>query len=312
MPTVVTVTSQFKGVDKPEIFLGIMKSADTIAKNLITENYGVVNELYLPSLKSSISFKAGTDCAWNPSGTLTLVDNVLTVKRLISQNEVCKSKFVKTFQAQHAGLVSAHHDAIPQNIQEAFLLTVANAVAGEIDNMIWNGNGGTDTISGGLAQLTNEIKIYGDAITTANVDDQLYKVYEEFVDLGLQDEEDAVLVVSQDVASKYKMNLAQQGQNTTNFDKELDFLGVRMEIIKKLPANTILAYRVKNFNLGSGLGTDLEEIKIYDNPEDLTDIIKYMVAIYLGVKWIDQSEVIRYVVGVDPDEGDEGDDEIDG
>lgn len=301
MPTVVSVTSQFKGIDKPEIFLGIMKSADTIAKNLITENYGVVNELYLPSLSSTIEFKAGTDCGWNPTGTLTLTDNVLTVKRLISQNETCKSDFVKTFQAQHAGLVSAHHDAIPANIQEAFLLTVANKAANQIDNMIWNGNGTADTISGALGQLTSEIKVYGAAITTSNVVDQLYKVYEEFVDLGLQDEEDAVLVVSQDVASKYKMNLAQQGQNTTNFDKELDFLGVRMEVIKNLPVNTILAYRVKNLNMGSGLGTDLEEIKIYDNPEDLTDIIKYMVAIYLGVKWIDQAEVIRYIVGVDPD-----------
>lgn len=293
MATNLTVNAGYQGALAGDIFVQAFKKSDTIAKNAITVLPNVIGTGYLPKLSYSSGLTAYA-CGWNPSGDVEYTDKAVATKKFMIQHELCKDEFHQTFQAQAQGLFGANNE-IPTDIQDAILLAMVNNMGAVVDTQIWQGAGGANNFDGLLAQFVADATVIDGtivAVTKANVVDQLEVAY-NLVPASIEDDENLVIVVSKNVAKAYKQAQAAMGLNTTVGDKELDYLGTRMESIGGLPANTILIYRVKNLGFVTGLQSDMNDIKIIDSDATTGDgQIRTKAVFSAGVGYSFGSEIV--------------------
>jgi hypothetical protein len=296
MANTISVNSQYNGNLAGEIFVQAFKKADTIGKGAITVLPNVIGSGFLPTLTNSAAL-AAYSCGFDTTGSITYADKEVATKKYEIKNEFCKDKFHQTFQAQQAGLYGASNE-IPATIQDAILLSLVERMGELVDNQIWNGTGVTGSFAGLLPQFVADgtvIDVVGTASTVANVQSQLQAVYTVIPD-SIIDDADLIMAVSPNVARNYK--LSQIGNYMVGSpvgDKELDFIGVRVVAIAGLPANTILAYRVKNLGFLTGLEADMNNVSVKDMDEsDLSGNVRTKIVFTAGVGYSFGSEVVYY------------------
>ena len=84
------------------------------------------------------------------------------------------------------------------------------------------------------------------------------------------------------------------GLNTTVGTKEMDYLGTRLESIGGLPANNIVAYRVKNLGFLTGIESDMNEVRISDDETRLDGNVRTKITFTAGVGYSFGSEIVYY------------------
>lgn len=288
------VNSQYNGNLAGEIFVQAFKKADTIGKGAITVLPNVIGSGFLPTLTNSASL-AAYSCGFDTTGPITYADKEVATKKYEIKNEFCKDKFHQTFQAQQAGLYGASNE-IPATIQDAILLSLVEKMGELVDNQIWNGTGVTGSFAGLLPQFVADgtvIDITASASTVANVQAELQKVYTAIPD-SIIDDADLIMAVSPNVARNYKLSQINNYMvGSPVGDKELDFIGVRVVAIAGLPANTILAYRVKNLGFLTGLEADMNNVSVKDMDEsDLSGNVRTKIVFTAGVGYSFGSEIV--------------------
>lgn len=293
MAQLITVNSEYNGKAAGEIFLQAFKEVDTIKKNAITVLPNNTGTGYLPQLSYDAELQKYA-CGFDTDGNLTYNDKEVTLRKYMLNNELCKNDFQQTFSAQTNGFGAARD--IPATIQESILLGIIDNVGAKVDKAIWQGDGLTAPNNIGLiAQMEADAaveKITAVATTSANVVDQLEAAYALVIDEVAEDE-DLVMAVSTNVARAYKQAQVNMGLNTTVGDKELDYLGVRMESIGGLPANTIAIYRVKNLGFLTGLESDLNEVRVVDmDATTLNGMVRTQVLFEMGLGYSFGEEIV--------------------
>ena len=290
MATLTTVNSGYNGALAGEIFIQAFKKSDTIAKNLITVLPNNIGTGFLPRLSYSAELQDYA-CGFTPEGDVDYDDVEVILKKFKIDHELCKDEFHQTFQAQSAGLFAAANE-IPADIQSAILLAIVENLGAKVDNFIWNA--ATLGIFAKLAADADTIEVQNTTITKANVVEEVEKAYNAIID-EVMDEEDLVLVTSKKVLKLYKQAVAAQGLNTTVGDKELDFLGLRMESVGAIAGDQIVIYRVKNLGFLTGLESDLNQVNVKDMDEsDLSGTIRTKVVLEMGVGFSFASQVVWY------------------
>lgn len=290
-----TVNAGYAGALAGEIFVQAFKKADTISKGCITVLPNVIGSGFLPKLSYTAGL-AAYSCGFSATGDVTYIDKEVEAKKYKIEHELCKDEFHQTFQAQAAGLFGAQND-IPSTIQEAILLAMVNNMGAIVDTQIWQGNGTSAQFNGLLKQFTADtevIDVSGTTVTKANVIDELDKVYNALPD-EIEGDEDVVFVASKNVTKAYKQAIAALYGQTPNGDKELDYLGIRLESIGGLPSNTIVAYRVKNVGFVTGLESDMNSVSVKDMDEsDLSGNIRTKIVFTGGVGYSFGAEIVYY------------------
>lgn len=292
MATILTKSIGYAGALAGEIFVQAFKKADTIDKNAITVLPNVIGNGYLPKISRTLDVKGAT-CGWNPTGTVGYEDKLVATKRLQVQDEICNADFAATFQAQTQGLFSANSE-IPTSIQDALLLSMIEGLGAKVDSLIWNGLNNANEPNGLLPQFIADAtvqKVTILAVTKANVVAEIEKVYNAVI-AEVEDDETLVMAVSKNVAKSYKQAQASMGMNSTVGDKELDYLGVRMESIGGLPANSIVIYRVKNVAFLTGLQDDMNEVRISGDESRLDGQTRTSITFSMGVGYSFGSEIV--------------------
>jgi len=290
MATTENVDSGYNGALAGEIFVQAFKKSDSIAKNAVTVLPNNIGTGFLPKLSYSAELQDYA-CGFDPEGEVTYKDVEVTLKKFKIDHELCKDEFHQTFQAQSAGLFSASSE-IPADIQSAILLAIVENLGAKVDNFIWNA--ATLGIFAKLAADADTIEVQNTTITKANVVEEVEKAYNAIID-EVMDEEDLVLVTSKKVLKLYKQAVAAQGLNTTVGDKELDFLGLRMESVGAIAGDQIVIYRVKNLGFLTGLESDLNQVNVKDMDEsDLSGTIRTKVVLEMGVGFSFASQIVWY------------------
>jgi hypothetical protein len=291
MATTETIDSGYNGALAGEIFVQAFKKSDSIAKNAVTVLPNNIGTGFLPKLSYSAELQDYA-CGFDPTGEVTYKDVEVTLKKFKIDHEVCKGEFHQTFQAQSAGLFSASSE-IPADIQSAILLAIVENLGAKVDDFIWN-HPTLGLIAKMEAAGSNVVEVQSSAITKSNVVVEVEKAYDAVID-EVMDDEDLVLVTSKKVLKLYKQAVAAQGLNTTVGDKELDFLGLRMESIGAIAGDQIFIYRVKNVGFLTGLEADLNEVRVKDMDEsDLSGTIRTKVVLEMGAGFSFGEEIVFY------------------
>lgn len=290
MATTSSLTTSFKGTFAGPILEQAFKAADTIDKGLITFLPNIIGNAILPKLTISQSLSADS-CGWLPTGTVALVEKEIVTKRFSLQLELCKLDFRNTYTAQADGA----QDDVPSSIKEAVLLDMVNNLGAIVDYQIWNGTGVTASFNGLLPQFIADsevLDITGVTVSSANVVAELSKVYNM---IPKEIKKTAIIVVSDDVEAAYKLAQATMGTNTSVGDKQMDFAGIKLYSIGGLPANNMVAYRVKNVNFATGLQSELNGIDVVDSDAyNLDNLVKAKASFNAGVGYSFGAEIVYY------------------
>lgn len=305
MPTTMTVNSNYVGGVAGEITGAAFKEAQTIKENLVT----VLPDIDFQMSLRKISYTNGRvdyACGFTPTGAVTLSEVLLTPKKIMNAQEICKEDLRQIWSSASMGF-SAHNDNMPKDVEAALLNEILMDTAQATDLDIWQGVAATTGRIGGFIELfnadagvikaNNGITTLAGAITKANVQTEIEKVLEA-VPVSLRRKKNTVFLVSSNVALAYEQALISAGisNGMGGAEMNLAYGSTKITVVDALPDNTFVVYEVKNLYFGTGLLADHNEIRIKDMDEsDLSGNVRYKMVYTGGVQYINPTEIVWYL-----------------
>lgn len=168
MPNTTTINAplnEYVNVHKDEL---IVKASATFATlPYIDKMFGVKYQDIVPMLESSVEFKDGSACGWDPAGSDTIKPIIIKDFPVVIQKTFCGKDFRKTF-ANYQLNWKAGSVEVP--FAEAFIDSNLQAVSEELEKLVWNGDV-TIGIDGFLKQLDATKKTLAGTTATERINE---------------------------------------------------------------------------------------------------------------------------------------------
>ena len=293
-------------------------SANTLDKKLVTimpnvKFKSVIQKLALSSLISDAS------CDFNPTATASISERVLTPEEFQVNLQLCKQQFVESWEALQLGFSA--FDEIPKNFNDFLISYVGGNVAQAIETSIWQGNTATNGQFSGFetlfsasvalaasdsvlpARLTGSgSAIISGSVTSANVIQKLQSVVET-IPTTVYGKQDLVIYVGTNVAKEYQLataGLTSTGTTLANVgangyqnqfvigEKPYNFNGIDIVLCPGMSDNKIVAAQKSNLFFGTGLLSDMNEVKVIDmanidGSQNYRIIMRYTAGVQFGI-----------------------------
>jgi len=313
-----TGNSTYAGEAASGYIAAALLSANTLDKKLVTimpnvKFKSVIQKLALSSLISDAS------CDFNATATASISERVLTPEEFQVNLQLCKQQFVQSWEALQLGFSA--FDEIPKNFNDFLISYVGGNVAQAIEQSIWQGNTATNgqfsgfetlfsasiALGGAEAVLPARLTGSGSAIisgsvTSANVISKLQSVVETIPNT-VYGKQDLVIYVGTSVAKEYQLataGLSSTGTALTNIgangyqnaftigEKPYNFNGIDIVLCPGLSDNKIVAAQKSNLFFGTGLLSDMNEVKVIDmanidGSQNYRIIMRYTAGVQFGI-----------------------------
>lgn len=298
MATALDITTNFVGDQLTEYQARVIKEANTIQNNLVTVLPNLTNSAYVRKIETEAGFVDYT-CGWDPQGGTTISERELIIKKIKWDHEYCKEEFRQLWTAQQMGF-SAHNDKLPETERAAMLADMARRVSRKIDVDIWEGTGSDGRFSGLIPAFLADVDVLDVltpvAITAGNVEVELGKFIDTIPDELIVSDGYKMGVSTNVIRALRKLYGTQARTNGTFLNpNEAEFDGYTLTEINALAANTMVGYNPSQVFFGTGLMSDLNEVRIKDQDEsDLSGIIRAKYVMNGGVQYAYGAEVVLY------------------
>ena len=302
----VSITSTYAGEFSGKYIAAALLSADTLDKGGIT---------VMPNVKfKSVLKKASTDaivkdasCDFQTGqGTLTLTEKILQPEEFQVNLDICKKDLHSDWEAAQMGFSA--FDTLPANFSDFVLAHVAAKVANRTELNIWAGDTSTSgqfdgfsTLLSTDADLPAANEVTGTTVTAANVDDELGKIVDA-IPSAVYSKEDLHIYVSQNIYRAYVRYLG--GQAATNgYDNkannqvltDLFFDGIKIFPTAGLADNTAIAAEKSNLFFGTGLLSDMNEVRVIDMADtDGSQNVRVVMRFTAGVQYAQVGDIVTY------------------
>ena len=310
MSTSVSVTTTYAGEFAKKYVSQALLSAPTIANGLITVKPNVKYKEVLKRVNLG-SLLTNATCDFTDTGSIALVERILTPKELQVNQIVCKNSFSSDWEAMEMGLSA--YDSLPPSFADFILAEYVAKVAAETEVSIWRGAAGTSgqfdgfaTLLAADAALPTANEVAGTTVTAANVIAELGKIVDA-VPATLYGREDLYVYASQNIFKAYVRALGGFGtsglgangvdsKGTTWFNGgDLMFDGIKVVMIPGLAANTAICTYKENLYFGTGLLADSNVVKLIDTGDTLGDQnVRIVMRMTGGVQYSIVEDIVTY------------------
>ena len=291
-----TITTTYAGEFAGDYIAAALLSGNTLANGGITIKPNVKYQEIIKRLNLTDALVAATCDFTAAADKISLVERILSPTELQVNLELCKKDYRSDWEAIQMGISA--YDNLPPTFADFLIGQVAAKVAESIENTIWNGEVGGATgyalfdgilhkLADATADIPNGQEVTGTTITSSNVIDELGKVVDA-IPSALYGSEDLHIYIPQNVHKAYVRTLggfavqafgtagsesaaASVGANgvgnngTTWYNGQgLTFDGIKMFVANGLPNNKMVAAERSNLFFGTGLQSDLNEVKVID------------------------------------------------
>ena len=256
--------------------------SDTIDRGLITLLTNVKKRQIMRLIDMDAIIQT-EKCNFNPLGDTRLSERYLDPVTFEINTEICKPELRQSWEA--AALRPGRlNEEIPTDLADFMRDEMIRKIGIALDKLYWTGkSAGTTTINGNnqvlfesglvyqgilpmLAADPSVIDVDVEPFTPANVIPQLSAIYTAIPE-EIRGADGFKMPVASNVATSYTLAQANVATGQGAYfvgSKSLNFLGTEMEIVKNLPPNTVLAYRVANMMGATDLQSDLNTIQMLD------------------------------------------------
>ena len=308
----VSITSTYSGEFSGKYIAAALLSADTLDKGLIT---------IMPNVKfKSVIKKASTDdivkdatCDFQTGqGTLTLTEKILQPEEFQVNLDICKKDLHSDWEAAQMGYSA--FDNLPANFSDFVLAHVAAKVADRTEKNIWSGSTATSGQFDGFAtllaadtDLPAAQDIVGTAVTAANVVDELGDVVDA-IPTAVYGSDDLVIYAASNVIRAYTRALGgfqSGGQGAAGYENKgnnqvlgnLFFDGIPVVPARGAADDMIIAAEKSNLFFGTGLLSDLNEVRVIDMAEtDGSQNVRVVMRFTAGVQYAQVSDIVYRTV----------------
>lgn len=270
-------------------FIKSMKKAKTLEKDYLRVIPNVTKKVLLKKAviaNNTISQVDNRNCEWTPSQRINLDSKTFNVQNFKINEEQCMNELDNIYSENvfngMGGEAGANKTAMPNadGLEDTLMLMIQNALAGDIDRIIWGGEGNeVDGVQNGLvdkALASGETIKVANAITidTSNVLSEIQRVYDsipdEVINEGEFDPEKAPVRIFVDLKT---YRYAKQALSSVPTERQvvlpswtfdngvIRYMGVEIALVSYLPSNTMIAASRDNLFFATDLLADTQSIK---------------------------------------------------
>ena len=310
MATTTSITTTYAGEFAGKYISAALLSSNTIENGGLEVRPNVKYKEVVKKLSTDDLLKDAT-CDFTATSTVTSVERILEPKELQVNLQLCKKDFRSDWEAVSMGYSA--FDVLPKTFQDYLLAHVVAKVAEKNEQNIWTGvtantgeYNGFATLLAADAALPAANEITGTTVTAANVIDELGKIADA-IPSTLYGKEDFSIYVPQNIMRAYVRALggfgaAGLGANGTNalgtqwYDNgSLTFDGIKLFMANGLSSNVAVAAEKSNLFFGTGLLSDLNEVKVIDMADiDGSQNVRIVMRMQAGVQYGSVEDIVTY------------------
>jgi hypothetical protein len=304
----VSLTTSYSGAFSGKYVAAALLSADTLDKGNIT---------VMPNVKyKSVIQKAATDdivkdatCDFQTdAGTLTLTEAILEPKEFQVNLDICKKTLHDSWEAEQMGFSA--FDNLAPNFSDFVLAHVASKVADRTEKNIWSGTAATsgqfdgfETLLAADGDLPAAQELTGAAVDADNVIGFLGAVTDA-IPTAVYGSEDLIIYAASDVVRAYTRALGgfqSGGVGANGYENKgnnqslgsLYFDGIPVVAARGANAGTIIAAEKSNLFFGTGLTSDLNEVRVIDMAEnDGSQNVRVVMRFTAGIAYAQVTDIV--------------------
>jgi hypothetical protein len=301
-----SLTTTYAGEFAGKYLSAALLSANTIDKGGIEVKPNIKYKSVMKKVATGAVI-ADASCDFTKTDdAVTITERILQPKEFQVNMEFCKKDFSQDFEAIQMGYSA--FDNMPPLFTDYIIGHVAGMVAEKTEQTIWEGVDGSGQFDG-LATLaladTDVLDVTGTTVDAANVVAELGKIVDS-IPASLYGKEDVHIYISQNIARAYVRALGgfaatNSGVNAQSHmwygDGALSFDGVKLFVANGLNDNTAMAAQKSNLFFGTGLLSDMNEVKLIDMADiDGSQNVRVVMRYTAGVQYGIGSDIVLYHV----------------
>ena len=310
MATSTSITTTYAGEFKDKIIAAALLSSPTIDNGGIEIKPNVKYKEVIKKLATDAILKDAT-CDFTATSTVTLTERILQPEEFQVNLQLCKKDFHSDWLSAQQGYSA--FDVLPKSFADFLVAHVAAKVAAKNETNIWTGVtanagefNGFATLLAADAALPTAQEVTGTTVTASNVVAELGKIVDA-IPSTLYTNENLYIYVSQNIARAYVRALggfgaSGLGANGTNAqgtqwynNGSLSFDGVKLFVANGLASNTAIATLKDNLYFGTGLMSDMTEVKVIDMADiDGSQNCRVVMRLTAGVQYGIVEDIVTY------------------
>ena len=307
MATTTTITTTYAGEKLQGFISAALLSANTIENGGVSVKPNVKFKAVIKSLATG-TLIADDTCDFTDSSSVTLDERILEPETFQVNLQLCKDDFRSDWDAISMGYSA--FDSLPPSFADYLVAHVAAKVAEEMESTIWGGTNATAGQFDGFTTLfaadDDVIDVTGTAITASNVIEEMGKVVDA-IPSAIYGKEDLKLYVSKNVMKAYvralggfsvaaTSNAGTDNKGTQWYDNgALSFDGISIFMANGLADNKMVAAQTSNLYFGTGVLSDLNQVKVLDMADlDGSQNVRVIARFTAGIQYGFGGEIVYY------------------
>ena len=310
MATTTSITTTYAGEFANKIIAAALLSSPTIDRGGIEVKPNVRYKQVIKRLATDAILKDAT-CDFDATSTITLTEKILQPEEFQVNLQLCKKDFASDWLAVEQGYSA--FKVLPKTFQDFLVAHVAAKVAAKNETNIWEGVtanagefNGLSTLLAADASLPAAQEVAGAAVSASTIITELGKIADA-IPAQLYTKDDLYIYVSQAMARAYVRALggfgaSGLGANGTNSmgtqwynNGSLSFDGIKLFVADGLASTKAIAAQKSNLYFGTGLISDLTEVKVIDMADiDGSQNVRVVMRMTAGVQYGFASDIVTY------------------
>ena len=312
MATTTSISTSYAGEFAGKYISAALLSGETLNNGGVEIKPNVKFKEVIKKVSTDAILKNAT-CDFDPTSTLTLTERILQPEEFQVNLQLCKKDFRSDWEAIQMGYSS--FDQLPPSFADFLIGHVSAKVAQKIETNIW---GGVNANAGEFDGLTVLMAADGDvndattsetSFTAANIVGELGKLVDAIPNSVLY-QDDLHIYVPNNVYQLYLRALGgfqSGGVGANGYENKgnnqaigsLMFDGIKIFRAPGMPADHMVAAQKSNLFFGTGLLSDLNEVKVIDMGDlDGSQNVRVVMRATAGVQYGIGSDVALYTLAV--------------
>jgi len=296
MATTTSLTTTYAGREAAGYIRAAFLSNESLAAVTIREN--IEYKQVIRKLVDNVTFEAPT-CDFTPLGTVTLTERILTLEKFQVHRQLCKKDFLADWEAK-----SEQNGQLHASLSDAIIANVLAGVAARNEVLIWQGvNANSGEYAGFETLFLADAAVLDvadpEAITSANVIDEMAKLVATLPTRVKRATEKPVIAVSSNVAEAYRSAILGLGGGYYLYQGEsvvMNWQG-QYDVIEcpGMSDDTMAFYQKSNLIFGTNLLDQWNNVALLDMYQyDLSDNVRFACSFFAGVQYGFGNEIAFY------------------
>ena len=311
MATTTTITTTYAGEFLQQYISAALLSANTLENGGLTIKPNIKFKEVIKKVATGSGLIGDAGCDFVSTSSVDLTERIIQPEEFQVNVELCKKDFRSDWEAIEMGL--SVYDNLPPSFSDFLVGHVLGKIAEQTEQNIWKGvNANPGEFDGLTTLMTADADVNdvtGTTVTAANVIDELGKIVDA-IPSTIYGKEDLHIYISQNIARAYVRALGGFGSIASNagangvdnkgtlwygMGQNLAFDGVKLFVANGLADNTAVAAEKSNLYFGTGLASDMNELKVLDMSDlDGSQNVRVIARFTAGVQYGIGSDIVLY------------------